>query len=189
MRRVASLLALVGLVVLLDAPEARGGSAGGEEEGLGLVRTGPAITATVVLDPTAGSPTKGKTTIRLAKGTAHAAAIFHNKRDLASLMKWGCDGINGTEVSAPASLQNVTSLTNFRFDDKTLRSWIPENIVTALLFNSIADGGLGLDPTLLTRPKAGITDIDNALCTKIADDDFAGFKYILSFDALIQFAD
>lgn len=181
MRRTTLLLVPVALVLLLDAPEARGGG-GLADLFLGGRITGPALSATIVIDPTADSPTKGKTAVRFQKGTSSSGAVFSHETAAGWVL--GCDGTKGASAADPNF--NIRTLTNLRFGGKALSNWMPDGVISALLFGSVQEGGLGLTVNPAT-PHPGITDIDNPVCTTVIDEGVT--KYILSFTALIQFAE
>jgi hypothetical protein len=116
--------------------------------------TGPALTATVVIDPHMGAVTSTakRATIRLSKGTQESAATF----DIGSfLLNRGCD----------------VGLTDLRFvyvagtRPSNLYAWVPFDVVQALL----APLGIVLDGS--TVPV--ITDVNNVACT--ADPHNVGF--------------
>lgn len=198
MRRTAMLLALALVAFLLDAPEVQAGSGQAGEFLSGKI-SGPAISTTIVIDPTHVSPaspsspstnvnpTKGQTAVRLQLKAAGSGAIFTHLQAAQPVtgVGWvlGCDGTKG--ALSPDPNFNVTTLTQIRFLNQPLRSWMPGDVITALLFGSVQEGGLGLAaPTNLVP---GITDISSPVCTTIVEGGLV--KYILSFFAVIQFAE
>lgn len=194
MKRTLPIAALVSLLALVPASEVLGGGGLGAAILAGQI-TGPAVSATIVIDPSATTttnPFKGHTSIAVQKGTSTAGANFLHQQASAppdSLHAWvlGCDGTKGAVV--PDSNFNVNTLTAIRFDNQPLTNWMPSVVANAILYGTAADGGLGLsfDPN---HPVAGITDINNPVCTKIDDHMTTDGmpRYILSFTAVIQFA-
>ncbi len=182
MRRSAIALTLVLLLFLLHAPEVLGGGGQAGDPATGKIG-GPAVSATIVIDPTSGSPTIGRTGLSLQKGTSFSGAIFvHSLAALpVSSGGWvlGCDGTHG--AASPHPELNVNTLTALRFVNTRVRSWIPGSVLTGLF----APLGIALGAHNLPV----ITDANNPVCTAVVDSDFNGTKYILSFTAVIQFED
>jgi hypothetical protein len=170
-----------------------------------------------VADTTWGSPTLGQTSIRLAKGSKFSGATFvatpSGEAVTAALPNgWhrGCDGVHGAQEIGGFT---VATLTNTRFLNKSLFSWIPAGIVIALFdgpnVDSPAVSGPSLGIQLGPSDNPVITDIDDAVCTEVRylvedesvedgnDDGVCNpgpgetcievTRYVLSFTAVIQF--
>src|SRR3989442_3990157 len=182
MRRSAIALTLVLLLSLLHAPEVLGGGGQAGDPATGKI-SGPAVSATIVIDPTSGSPTIGRTGLSLQKGTAFSGAIFvHSQAALPPASGgWvlGCDGTHGASSGSARPDLNLNTLTALRFVNNRLRSWIPGSVLTGLF----APLGIALGAHNLPV----ITDVNNPVCTAVFDDGQT--KYILSFTAVIQFED
>lgn len=180
MRRMAIALTLVAMLSLVHAREVLGG---GPSAGTPPPATsGPAISATIVFDPTWGSPTLGQTSVRLSKGTNFSGATFAAQPDgVPANAPWpqgwhrGCDGEHGVDAAAVLSglftigTDTVAALTDRRFLGKSLFSWIPADVVTALFVGPNVDSpgisgpSLGIPLGPLDNPV--IIDIDNPVCT------------------------
>jgi len=110
MRRSIAFVALAGLVSLLHAPEVLGGGGQAGDAAEGKI-SGPAIAATIVINPTDGSETKGQTTVRLSKGSAYSAALFQHAQatTVPPPNGWirGCDGVNGAQTPASTAPKSV----------------------------------------------------------------------------------
>jgi len=174
MRRAATILALVTSVLLVNASEVRAGAAANFPPA-GKI-SGPAVSATIVIDPTVGSDTKAQTTIRLTKGTTNSGTLFTHKE--AGGWVLGCDGTLG---ASPNTLgYDVNTLTSVRFRNVLLRTWVPVADVLDPLFGPPLALGQAINDTTFDPI---ITDVDNPVCTP------AGTGFILSFTAVIQFLD
>lgn len=176
MRRAIAVVALAGLAVLLHATDVRAGAGQAGDPAAGKI-SGPAVSATVVINPTFNSGNIGETSIRLQKGTLFSAALFiHEEAADAAPVGWvlGCDFKNGAK--SPAATADVVTLTDLRFVNNRIRSWVPGAVMTALF------GQLGVLFDGLHRIPV-ITDVDNPVCTPVGTDFF------LSFTAVIQFED
>ena len=135
------------LIVLGMSPLIIGG--GGMGPGVPGARkvSGPAVSATIVIDPhMAGTTSTAKrATIRLEKGSLQSGATFEIPSSV--LLTRGCD----------------LHLTDLRFvyvpitRPNNLYGWVPFNVVTELM----ASLGITLDGNTLPI----ITDIDNDVCT------------------------
>ena len=166
------------LVVLTCAPAALAGGGFGGDPATGKI-SGPAVSATMVVDPTYNSPTLGRSAIRLQKGTLSSGALFPN-REATTFGGWmmGCDGVKGAAV--PAATPNINQVNQIRFVNNRMRSYVPAATL-ASLFASI---GVPIDDV---HRIPVITDIDNAVCTAVPEDGIT--KWELSFTAVIQFED
>jgi hypothetical protein len=167
------------LLVLAYAPAALAGGGFGGDPATGKI-SGPAVSATMVVDPTFGSPTLGDSAIRLAKGTAQSGSLFVN-REATTGGGWvmGCDGVQGAAV--PAVSANVLQLTQLRFVNNRMRAYVPAGILARLF----APLGITIDDV---HKLPVITDVDSPICTMVVDTD-GTTKYMLSFTAVIQFED
>src|SRR5262245_65341379 len=115
MARTMSLLSVVVAVVLLQATEARAGAVAGD---VFIGFTGPAFSATVVLNadsvsdpascllPGAACPSQGTVAIRLTKGNVSSGAIFADPF-VASFAN-GCDGTLGATIPSGEGVQAKT---------------------------------------------------------------------------------
>ncbi len=161
MKTVVGILALILVVSLLGASDVQGGAAG---QPAGKT-TGPALTATIVIDVTGimNNPGKGLTSIRVQKASSGAAVLFTSHQ----IHAWQGECLSSGFTDLQAS-------TNFRFVGLT-SGWIDTTAVRDALFMPF--GG---------PDKAAITDTDYAACTT-ADDGFGSVRQILSFTAVIQF--
>lgn len=177
MRRTALPLTLVVLLSLLRAPEVLGGSGAAGDASTGKT-SGPAVSATVVMNPTFGSPTKGQTTVRFSKGSAHSGALFqHAEAADAPPTGWvlGCNGVDGANLGDADPTLNVNTLTTLRFVNNRIRSWIPHDVLNALFTQ------LGIPFNDSTRIPV-ITDVDNPRCTQVGTDFFLSFNAVMQFE-------
>jgi hypothetical protein len=143
LKRLAMVLVVLGMSPLIIG----GGGMGPPQPGARKV-TGPAVTATVVIDPHQGTVTSTakRATIHLKKGSLESAATF----DVPStfLLNRGCD----------------RRLTDLRFvyvpitRPNTLYNWVPFAVVDALF------APLGITADFANNVPV-ITDIDNDVCT------------------------
>lgn len=188
MRRALARMALAGLAALLHAPEVRAGAGqAGENVATGKF-SGPAVSATVVINPTFGSSNLGETSVRLQKGTSFSSALFFHQEappfsqdGIEDGVEWvlGCDRFHGAQVpispepNASALTALREQLTADRFGGIRLKAWIPGPVLDALF------GQLGISFNDTTRIPV-ITDVDNPVCTQLGTDFF------LSFSAVIQ---
>ncbi len=177
MRRAATILALVTSVLLVNPSEVRAGAAA-ESPPPGKI-TGPAVSATIVIDPTFVSTTKAQTTIRLTKGTTNAGTLFTHTT--ANTWVHGCDGTNGRDPNTTNPGFNVNTLTSARFNNVLLRTWVPVADVLNPLFGPPLALGQTINDTTFDPI---ITDVDNPVCTPAGAS-----RFILSFIATIQFLD
>lgn len=176
MRKTTFLLGSAMLMALAYTPAALAGGGFGGDPATGKI-SGPAVSATMVVDPTAGSPTLGDSAIRLAKGTAQAGSLFVNREARAgSGWVMGCDGVQG--AAAPGGTANVVALTQLRFVNNRMRAYVPPGVLAGLF----AQLGITIDDV---QHIPVITDVDNAVCTRVEDSD--GVKFMLSFTAVVQF--
>ena len=157
MRNAAVIVALTLVASLLGASDVLGGAGGLVQPGK---TTGPALTASVVIDLTGGSgaPGKGVTAIRVQKASTSAAVLFTSSY----INSWGggCLPVGYTDLAAGTDARFVG----------LMDSWVDDpGVRTALL------GQFG-DPS-----RAAITDTDHATCTTMNG------RQILSFTAVIQF--
>ena len=176
MRKTTFLFGSMMLVALAYVPAALAGGGFGGDPATGRI-SGPAVSVTMVVDPTAGSPTLGDSAIRLVKGTAQSGSLFHN-REATTGGGWvkGCDGVNGASV--PNATPNVIEQTRVRFLGNRMRSYVAPGILGPLF------AALGITTDEITNIPV-ITDIDNAVCTRVEDSD--GVKFMLSFTGVVQF--
>ena len=142
------------LVVVATMPLIVGAGGMGPGQEASRKITGPAVTATVVIDPhMPGVTSKGsRATIRLQKGSVVSGATFDIPQPF--FLFRGCD----------------TRLTDLRFvytvaRTNKLYSWVPPPVLDALF------APLGITPDPVNNIPA-ITDIDNDVCTP--DPDNAG---------------
>jgi hypothetical protein len=173
-RTVLSLILIVSLPLLGAAPVLAGGGFGGDVA-TGKIM-GPAVSGTIVVDPTFGRATLGNTGLRLQKGTAFSGATFTNASSHAGT-GWvlGCDGTHGANPPGDPSL-NVVSLTTLRFVNLRMRSWVPAGVLAGLFSP--------LDITIDDFSNIPVvTQIDSPVCTAVD----GGARFILSFNATIQF--
>ena len=154
MRRAAATLALIAVVSLLGTSDVRAGSAGTPAG----KTTGPAVTATIVMDLTGSGlpsdPNKGLTSIRIQRAGTTLAAIFMSQKVFLVTCNDVAADINGRFVG--------------------LMGWIPP-LVRASLFSAGYEN------------KAAISDTDYASCTDVTDGFGGGTRQVLSFTATIQF--
>ncbi len=174
MRRMLAILALVLTGSLFHAAEVLAGASAGT---LYVSFTGPALSATVVLnsdsvtDPGscsvtgAACPSQGTVAIRLTKGHVSSGAVFADAY-VAGFAN-GCDGTLGATTE---SGEGVVAKTDARF--LGVGGWIPTSVLTSLL----APFELNVDPSNLA-----FSDISNPVCTQV------GGVYILSFTGTMQF--
>jgi hypothetical protein len=162
MRRVSAIFALVAMTVF-PAHEALAGG------GAALIQpkktSGPAVSATIVMDATATDPTATprQFSIRVQKGGSFQAALFEGNLTY----KYGCTQVGSDQFGRPFTLETSTDERFLGFMD----AWVPSTVLSSLV------GGFNTDPSKFPV----ITDIDNATCTSVAG------KTYLSFTALIQF--
>src|SRR6266478_5014522 len=180
MRRVLTVLALVVAVLLLQGGEVRAGSAAGT---FFHSFTGPAFTATVVVNADAVTPSacdllapcpEGTVSIRLQKGGVESSANFVS--GAVAHFAFGCDGTNGAVASPTPALTSsdpVQELTNRRFAGNY--GWIPDDILLALL----APFGI---TTITTQAPPVLSDTSDAACTKQPNG-----VWLLSFSGTMQF--
>jgi hypothetical protein len=182
-------------VLLVNPSEVRAGSAA-ESPPPGKI-SGPAVSGTIVIDPTYGSPTIGKTAIRLTKGTLSSGALF--RRLDAEEWVYGCDGTLANGAFQPLVGTNLVTLTNDRFLNKLVRTWIPSTAYqpnnTQPSFNPEGDVLTSLFEALQLAQTVNtttfdpiITDIDNVACTASGTPDGQA-RFVVSFIATIQFLD
>jgi len=178
-RKTTLLLGSAMLLALAHAPAALAGGGFGGDPATGKIG-GPAVSATMVVDPTFGSPTLGRSAIRLQKGTAQSGSLFTN-REATTPPGWvmGCDGVQG--AASPGGTGNVMQLTQLRFVNNRMRAYVPAGVLGALF----APLGITIDD--IHRVPV-ITDIDNAVCTAVVDSDGIT-KFMLSFTGVVQFED
>lgn len=174
MRRTVLALTVAGFLLLVPAPDAPEVRANGEAPTCTDPAvcptpntTGPAVSGVLVVDihwerdhffpgsedvtnvppnGVAPGPKAKYGTIRLKKGTAHAAAIFRLPTTFGATS--GCD----VSLAAPRFLVHGGKPLN-----NGLRLWIRPTIVNRLLRD------LGIDPVTVGEPV--ITDLDNVVCT------------------------
>jgi len=182
-RKTTVLLGTAMLVILAHAPAALAGGGFGGDPATGKIKNNPSVSATIVMDPTFSSPTIGRSAIRLEKNKAESGSLFvhHDAALPTSAGGWvlGCDGTQGAMVAHPEL--NVTTLTQLRFLNNRMRSYVPAGILGPL-FSTL---GITIDNVHMLPV---ITDIDNPVCTAVVDTD-GTTKYMLSFTAVIQFED
>jgi len=175
MKRAIGILSVVIAMLVLQVAEARAGAVAGA---LWTSFTGPAFSATVVLnadsvtDPSsctvsgAACPSQGTVAIQLSKGGVTSGAIFADGY-VASFAN-GCDGTNGATI---VSGHDVVAKTDARF--LGVAGWIPNVALTALL---APFGATSTDAKPLV-----FSDISNPVCTKVDG------VWILSFTGTMQF--
>jgi len=178
-RKTTLLFGSVMLVALSYAPVALAGGGLGGDPATGKI-SGPAVSATMVVDPTFGSPTIGRSAIRLQKGTGSSGALFANREATNPIAPWlmGCDGVQG--AAAPGGTKDINGLNQVRFVGNRMRAYVPAGTLASLF----ATLGVAIDDD---HRIPVITDIDNAVCTPVPEDGIT--KYELSFTAIIQFED
>lgn len=140
------------LIVVATMPLIIGGGGMGPPQDAARKTTGPAVTATVVIDPHAAGVTSraGRATIRLQKGSAVSGATF----DIPStfFLFRGCD-LNLTDLR----FVYTPSRTN------KLYGWVPIPVVNAVF------APLGITPDPVNNIPV-ITDVDNDVCTPDPDN-------------------
>jgi hypothetical protein len=156
MKRTASILTLVAVVSMLGVSDVRGGAAllpAGKT-------TGPALTATIVMDVTGGPNAQGKglTSIRVQKAGTSVAAIFQSS-SVASFVG-ECIAIGFADVET-STASRFTGLIDGLVDTQA--------VLTSLF------GQFGIPN------RAAITDQDYVTCTEVNG------RKILAFTAVIQF--
>jgi len=177
-RKTTLLFGTVMLVALTHASTALAGGGFGGDPVMGKV-SGPAVSATMVVDPTFGSPTLGHSAIRLQKGAASSGALFTNREATNPIAGWrmGCDGVQG---AAPGGTQDINGVNRLRFVNNRMQSYVP----AATLVSLFATIGIQIDGV---HHIPAITDIDSPVCTPVEEDGIV--KWELSFTAVIQFED
>ena len=178
MRKITLLFGSAMLVALAYVPAVLAGGGFGGDPVMGKI-SGPAVSATMVVDPTFGSPTLGRSAIRLQKGTAASGALFLNREAVNPIGGWrmGCDGVHG---AAPGGTQDINGVNRLRFVNNRMQSYVP----AATLVSLFATIGIEIDGV---HHIPAITDIDNPVCTPVEEDGIT--KWELSFTAIIQFED
>jgi hypothetical protein len=179
MKRALAVVALAGLVAVLDAPHVWAGAGQAGDQATGKIR-GPAVSATIVINPTHGSSNLGEASVRLQKGSLFTGALLFHLEAPPSGVGWvlGCDGTLGAE-NPGAGGWNVTTLTDARFVNNRIRSWMPAAVMAAV-FGQL---GIAFDDT--TRIPV-ITDVDSATCTQVGSDWFLSFTAVIQFESLIK---
>ena len=125
---------------------------------------GPAVTATIVLDPHDNGATEGQASIRLSYKKESAGAVF-------TVPFTGYFSLHGCDAS----------LTPQRFEGQLLTTYVPEELVNQLF------ASIGITVTGANLPV--ITDTSSATCTPDPENMLATPNPgTLSFDAIIQFA-
>jgi hypothetical protein len=165
MSRTLMILGLVLATSVLHAADVRAGSA--------AISTfasfsGPAFSATVVLNPDsvdAGAVPNGTVSIRLTRASTSSAVLFDS--GYVSGFLNGCDGIHGATIQ---SFEGLEAKTNKRFLGT---DWLPTAEKAALL----APFGLAPDPI---RPLV-FSDISDPVCAQVEG------VWILSFSGTMQF--
>ena len=136
-----------------------------------------------MINPTFGSLNVGEASVRLQKGSLFTGALlFHLEAPPPpDGIEWvlGCDGTLGARDPGQGGW-NVTTLTDARFVNNRIRSWMPAPVMAAVF------GQLGISFNNTTRIPV-ITDVGNAVCTPAAGP--SGTDYFLSFNAVIQLED
>jgi len=164
MRKTAAILTLVGLISMLGTSDVRAGAA--------LVpagkTTGPALTATVVIDVTQGGSSKGETTIRVQKASTSAAVTFDS-------------GYVSTITFLPGSCVSngffdLLSSTVFRFVGWYIDGIIDDPVALQALLGTFGNPS-----------KATITNVDYVACTTASYPTSPPARQILSFTAVIGF--
>ena len=167
MRRMLTILGLVVMLSLLQAAEVRAGSAAGDTYSS---FAGPALGATVVLNPDTVSTTStvpnGTVAIKLTRGNISSGVLYDD--GYVSNFKNGCDGTNGASI--PVRGETVETKTNKRFLGV---DWLSTSAKEALL------KPFGITPNPL-QPLV-FSDISQAVCTNIDG------VWILSFTGTMQF--
>jgi len=173
MRRTLTMVGFVILMSLLQAAEVQAGASAGETF---ISFTGPAFSATVVLNPDSltlancdfpGEPCpRGTVAIRLSKGNTNSGAIFADTY-VAGFAN-GCDGNQGASIPSGEGIEAKTAT---RFVG--VSGWIPSIVETALL------ALFGITPD--TSHPLVFSDVDNPVCTDV------GGVFILSFTGTMQF--
>ena len=165
MRRTLTILGLVLVTSVLHAADVRGGSA--------AISTftsfsGPAFSATVVLNPDSvdlGAVPNGTIAIRLTRASTSSAVLFDSS--YVSNFQNGCDGDHGATIK---TFEGVEAKTNTRFLGT---DWLPTAEKAALL----APFGLAPDPL---HPLV-FSDISDPVCAQVEG------VWILSFSGTMQF--
>jgi hypothetical protein len=169
MRRSGTVVIIVVLMVLLNAPWAMAGGANPGNYPGGVKITGPAVSAVVVIDfSNFGSFLRAS--IRAQKGTLSAGQVFTTAQSYGL----DCDGtINNVVTQTNVRFLNVPPAPNNNFHgvNNLLSDWVDADALSALL-NKLGLGSAGTPV---------ITDIDSAVCTPNGDTGD------LSFTAVIQF--
>ncbi len=170
MRRKLIILGVLVLVSLIHTSEVRSGGMAGD---IYTSFTGPAFSATVVVNPDKANsppgdcpggtacPYQGTVAITLSKGNIRSAAIFISGAGEVVDLLLGCD----------------VALTDARF--LGLYGWIPDPVLVQLL----APFGVALDPL---HPLV-LSDIDNPVCTPVPNQIATGAYNVLSFTGTMQF--
>ena len=162
MRRFGMVLTVVTLMVLLTAPGAMGGGENPGPPPAGVKITGPAVSAVVVMQFSAGFAARAS--IRAQKGTSFSGVVFNTARTYGL----GCDLSQTADrflYVQPGPNNNPVGVNNL------LSDWVPGPDLTDLL-NGLGLGGAGTPV---------ITDLDNVVCTP------SGTGGDFSFSAVIQF--
>ena len=165
MRRMLTILGLVVMLSLLQAAEVRAGSAAIDTYGS---FSGPAFSATVVLNADsvdASAVPNGTVSIRVTRASASSAVLFDS--GYVSGFQNGCDGVHG---AIKQSFEGIEAKTNKRFLGT---DWLPTAEKAALL----APFGVAPDPF---HPLV-FSDISGAVCAEVEG------VWILSFSATMQF--
>lgn len=184
MRRAITILTVIAVVSLPGAVLA---GMGGTVVPPGKI-SGPAVSATIEIDPTYNSTFKGKTGIRLTKGSLSSGAVFQH--ETADGWVLGCDGVHGaqpgSELQSPLD-PTASAEQRFVVTSPFLSSWIPDGV----LFPLFAALGITIDTNPFTGKVDPITtDVENGACTGVDPGaDGKPTRYILSFTATIQFFD
>ncbi len=167
MKRLATVLAVLTTWPLLTA----GGGVNPPPPGFKI--TGPAVSATIVVDPHIASDNAGQTSIRLSKGVASSGAAFTiDPSTRAVLFTFGC----------------VPERTAIRFgSSQPLVQW---GLPAALLPSLFTPLGITVSTGVTGDNVLVITDVDSAVCTAdptntLGSGDVA--PGTLSFTAVIQF--
>ena len=135
------------LVLVATMPLIIGAGGMGPPQEASRKTTGPAVTATVVIDPHnfGVTTTGGRATIRLQKGSLVSGATFTISSSF--VLNRGCD-LNLTDLR----FVYTTARTN------KLYSWVPGAVVDALF------APLGITPDPVNNIPV-LTDVDNDVCT------------------------
>ena len=168
MRRMLTILGLVVVVSLFQAAEGRAGAGAGSTFSS---FSGPAFSATVVLNADsvtvgAGVVPNGTVAIRLTRASKSSGVLFDSC--YVSSFQNGCDGDHGTSVK---TFEGVEAKTNKRFLGV---DWLPDAEKFALL------EPFGLTPADPFHPLV-FSDISGAVCTQVEG------VWILSFTGTMQF--